>query len=295
MDSLSSLWSTANSCSRMVFREYWCPHTIHHLMVWQKGFVETFKYALESSAADPACTPQQRITRFLLSYRSTPHATTGSSPAKLFLGRELRTCLSLTRPGLASHVACQQGKMKSNHDKHAKFRDVAVGDNVLACDHLSSCKWRSGTVVQQTTPHSYSVQLQDGRTWRRHLHDILLNSSSSEPLKQRKHPLREIFKIPLEKQTAPLQKIVDQRIHPLLLPLLVLNYTDLNAPQNHLRGWLKNFEWTLLCSFEHCQRTFKTVSRTYFRWTFWVSCALHFLISFIAWQFISVGRCYSVE
>ena len=35
-----------------------------------------------------------------------------------------------------------------------------------------------------------------------------------EPLKQRKHPLREIFKITLEKQTAPLQKIVDHRIQP---------------------------------------------------------------------------------
>ena len=139
-------------------------------------FVQTFKYALESSAADPACTPQQRITRFLLSYRSTPHATTGSSPAKLFLGRELRTRLSLTRPDLASRVACQQGKMKSNHDKHAKFRDVAVGDTVLARDHLSSRRWQSGTVVQQTAPQSYSVQLQDGRTWRRNLDDILLNS-----------------------------------------------------------------------------------------------------------------------
>ena len=70
-------------------------------------FVQTFKYALESSVADPACTPQQQITRFLLSYRSTPHATTGSSPAKLFLGRDLRTCLSLTCPDLASRVACQ--------------------------------------------------------------------------------------------------------------------------------------------------------------------------------------------
>ena len=154
-------------------------------------FVQTFKYALESSAADPACTPQQRIIRFLLSYRSTPHASTGSSPAKLFLGRELRTRLSLTRPDLASRVACQQGKTKRNHDKHAKFRDVAVGDTVLARDHLSSCKWQSGTVVQQTAPHSYSVQLQDGRTWRRHLDDILLNGSSSGTTKAEEAPSEE--------------------------------------------------------------------------------------------------------
>ena len=73
--------------------------------------------------------------------------------------------------------------MKSNNDKHAKFQDVAVGDTVLARDHLSSRKWQSGTVVQQTAPHSYSFQLQDDRTWRRHLEDILLNSSSSKTTK----------------------------------------------------------------------------------------------------------------
>ena len=191
MDRLSSLWSTVNSCSRMVFREYWCPHTIHHLMVWQKGSSRLSSMLwslLWLILPDPACTPQQQITRFLLSYRSTPHATTGSSPAKLFLGRDLRTCLSLTCPDLASCVACQQSKMKSNHDKHAKFQDVAVGDTVLARDHLSSRKWQSGTVVQQTAPHSYSVQQQDGQTWRRHLDDILLNSSSSGTTKAEEAP-----------------------------------------------------------------------------------------------------------
>ena len=38
-------------------------------------FVQTFKYSLESSASDPACTLQQKIQNFLLSYRSTQHAT----------------------------------------------------------------------------------------------------------------------------------------------------------------------------------------------------------------------------
>ena len=260
MDRLSSLWSTVNSCSRMVFREYWCPHTIHHLMVWQKGssrlssMLWSFLWLI---LPDPACTPQQQITRFLLSYRSTPHATTGSSPARLFLGRDLSTCLSLTRPDLASCVACQQGKMKSNHDKHAKFQDVAVGDtwHCWHCWHVTIYPVASGNLVQWysrlhpiPTVFSNKMVRLGGDTSMTFFWTVQVQ----EPLKQRKHPLREIFKITLEKQTAPLQKIVNQRIHPLLLPLLVLNYANLNAPQNHLRGWLKNFEWTLLCSFEHC-------------------------------------------
>ena len=43
-------------------------------------FVQTFKYAMESAADDPSSSIQRRIQNFLLSYRSTPHATTGSSP-----------------------------------------------------------------------------------------------------------------------------------------------------------------------------------------------------------------------
>ena len=56
--------------------------------------VQTFKHSLESSASDPSCTLQQRIQNFHLSYRSTHHATTRSSLAKLFLQRELHTRLS---------------------------------------------------------------------------------------------------------------------------------------------------------------------------------------------------------
>ena len=58
-------------------------------------FVQTFKYAMESSVNDPASSIHRWIQNFLLSYRSTPHATTSSSPAKLFLQRELRTPLSI--------------------------------------------------------------------------------------------------------------------------------------------------------------------------------------------------------
>ena len=118
-------------------------------------FVQTFKYTMESSADDPASSIQRRLQNFLLSYRSTPHATTGSSSGKLFLQWELRTWLSLVTPDIGSHVASQQDKMKCNHDKFAKYRKIAVGDCVLARDNLSGQKWQAGTVVQQTSPASF--------------------------------------------------------------------------------------------------------------------------------------------
>ena len=76
-------------------------------------------------------------------------------------------------------MASQQDKMKRNHDKLAKFREIAVGDCVLARDHLSGQKWQAGTVVQQTSPASFQVQLNDGRNWRRHVDDVLQNTPSS--------------------------------------------------------------------------------------------------------------------
>lgn len=41
---------------------------------------------------------QLKLLRFLLNYRNTPHYATGSSPASLLLGREIRTHLDLIRP-----------------------------------------------------------------------------------------------------------------------------------------------------------------------------------------------------
>ena len=112
-------------------------------------FVQTFKHSLESSASDPACTLQQRIQNFLLSYRSTQHATTGSSPAKLFLQRELRTRLSLVRSDLASHVSCQQEKMKMHHDQHAKILLL-----VTQSLHVTTCQGRNGNLEPwYNTPH----------------------------------------------------------------------------------------------------------------------------------------------
>ena len=93
---------------------------------------------------------------------------------------QLRTRLSLVRLDLATHVSCQQGKMKMHHDKHAKFREIAVGDTVLACDHLSGQRWQPGIVAQHPSSHSCRVHLDDGRVWRRHVDDILQNNSHSK-------------------------------------------------------------------------------------------------------------------
>ncbi len=145
----------------------------------------------------------QQIQNFLLSYRSTPHSTTGSTPSKLFLQREVRTRLSLVKPDTARLVAANQSKMKAYHDQHAKLREFSCGQPVLARDHRSQ-GWQPATVLERKAPHSYTVVMPDGRIWNRHADHLLQDKTDrreqTEPIpnhlgSQSQQP--EVLPIPL--------------------------------------------------------------------------------------------------
>lgn len=53
-------------------------------------FVQTFKRSLRAGVDDGG-TVHQKLSQFLLAYRTTPQATTGVAPAELFLKRHIRT------------------------------------------------------------------------------------------------------------------------------------------------------------------------------------------------------------
>ena len=54
--------------------------------------------------ADKSASIQTKISRFLASYRNTPHTVTGRAPAEILLGRSPRTRLSLVHPCLSDHL-----------------------------------------------------------------------------------------------------------------------------------------------------------------------------------------------
>jgi transposase InsO family protein len=131
--------------------------------------IQTFKSALKKDASDDI---QQQLSRFLFHYRSTPHTTTGTSPAQLLMGRRLRTHLDLLRPSLDARVCSSQTRQKADHDQSSRERQFNIGDPVFVRDFGSSSRWTSGVIAAIRGPVSYTVQLDDDRLVRRHVDHV---------------------------------------------------------------------------------------------------------------------------
>ena len=66
-------------------------------------------------------TLETKLSRFLLSYRTTPHTTTGVTPAELLMKRKLQTNLDRSRPSPSTTVLFSQDHQKFHHDRTAKI------------------------------------------------------------------------------------------------------------------------------------------------------------------------------
>ena len=133
-------------------------------------FVQTFKRAMKASHNDGR-SPSHRLAEFLMTYRATPHATTGVSPATLFLHRKIRTRFDLLRPDIQRNVHVKQATQKTHHDKQASLRQLQVGQPVMAKDFRHGT-WQPGVITSIKGPLSYVVTLGDGRVWNRHVDHV---------------------------------------------------------------------------------------------------------------------------
>ena len=135
--------------------------------------VQTFKQALRSmyQSSKPV---KEKLAKFLIAYRNTPHSTTGVSPAQLLLGRPLRTRLDLVKPNLNRKMVNQQHQriIRAANEKGRQRRQLEVGDSVMSRDYRGDLKWRSGLIVNKTGPLMYKVQVAPGIIWRRHIDEL---------------------------------------------------------------------------------------------------------------------------
>ena len=124
-----------------------------------------------------------RLANFLLCYRSTPHSTTGVSPASLFLGREVRTRFDLLKPDINKRVYEKQSQQKTDHDNHVRVRTFTVSEQVMVKNFRPGPLWFPGTITQQHGPLSFTVCTESGQHWQRHVDHMkhLGEQSESRP------------------------------------------------------------------------------------------------------------------
>ena len=132
--------------------------------------VQTFKQALRSMHQNSRPV-KEKLAKFLIAYRNTPHSTTDVSPTQLFLGRPLRTRLDLVKPNLNRKMVNQQHQqsIRAANEKGRHRRQLEVGDSVMSRDYRGDLKWRAGLIVNKTGPLMYEVEVAPGIIWRRHI------------------------------------------------------------------------------------------------------------------------------
>ena len=123
-------------------------------------FVQTFKNALKSGKLDEGSV-QTKLSRFLLSYRTTPNSTTGLTPSELFVKRRIRTRLE---PGVDAHVEKKQAMQKEQQEQEREFD---IGQSVMVENVRGGSKWLPGIVLERSGAVSYRVQVGE-EIWRRH-------------------------------------------------------------------------------------------------------------------------------
>ena len=131
--------------------------------------VQTFKSFLKKSSEGSL---EDRLSLFLFRYRITPHMTTGSTPAQLLMGHQLRSRLDLLRPNLGNRVQQQQEQQKLHSDKKFPLRSFSVNDPVYVSDLPSQDTWLPGVITKELGSRTFEIRLSDNRTVRRHVDHI---------------------------------------------------------------------------------------------------------------------------
>ena len=89
---------------------------------------------------------QTKLSRFLLSYHTNLHSTTGVPTAELLMKllMRLHTHLNQLVPSIADRASNNQFQQKAAHDYHAKDRKIQEGQAVYAKDFQYKKAWRPG-------------------------------------------------------------------------------------------------------------------------------------------------------
>ncbi|XP_058796648.1 uncharacterized protein K02A2.6-like [Phymastichus coffea] len=111
--------------------------------------VKTFKYKFKLLLKS-GLSRHEALCKYLFSYRSTPHCTTGCTPAELQLGHKLRTRFDPLKPFDKETVLKKQESQRYYYRGH---RNVTFdeADPVMVKDY-SKNNWRSANILEKLSP-----------------------------------------------------------------------------------------------------------------------------------------------
>ncbi|XP_030765798.1 uncharacterized protein K02A2.6-like [Sitophilus oryzae] len=156
-------------------------------------------------------TLQRHLNQFLRQYRKAAHFTTGQSPAQLFLGRDLRTRLNLTRPDDISAKVLE----KQRAEMQFTFRTMEDGQRVyFLSGNQKLDKWLHGTISKRLGDLHYEINYQDKQI-RRHIDQIRTFQGQIEvPTYDRQRHIRYYKETP----TAPAARTSIREPEPPVIP-----------------------------------------------------------------------------
>lgn len=121
-------------------------------------YVSTFKAGMKKLAREDLSI-DDKVSHFLLRYRTTPNSTTGESPADVFLKRHVRTRLDFLKPNIRETVRRKQYRQKEEHDRKARDRQFDIDGQVYLRNTAGdNPRWIPGIITQQSGPVSYRVR-----------------------------------------------------------------------------------------------------------------------------------------
>lgn len=135
-------------------------------------FVQTLKKSILAGREDGRSS-QHKLASFLLKYRSTPHASTGTAPSVLFFNRQLKTVLDLLKPSIDRKVLDSQSAQKENHDLTCRVRSLNEGDLVMVKnDRDKQPAWFQGTITEKLGNVTFMVKLANGTSRKCHIDQL---------------------------------------------------------------------------------------------------------------------------
>ncbi|BES99282.1 Hypothetical Protein NTJ_12100 [Nesidiocoris tenuis] len=142
-----------------IFQKFSAPHHPATNGLAERS-IQTLKRRLKAAASDPA--PLSiKLQQIMFHYRTTPLAS-GLTPAELYLKRKLRIRLDALLPNKKAQV--------STSTSTAKFRSLKVGERVQA---RIQDRWHFGTVTRKLGQYHYIVELDSGRSLKRHINQLI--------------------------------------------------------------------------------------------------------------------------